>query len=262
MKHSRWTETENDLLREKFPIMPTVDLVPLFPSHTLRSINSQANDLGLKKTDEYRKQYLAENRIKAIEAMQGGTPWNKHSLIEKICPTCGISFTVSGHTKNQTYCSKKCVHKWLETTSGETHWHYRLVERTCQWCGETFKAKPAEIAQGHALFCSRRCQGSYTTYTIGGKRSSLEIAIEEVLTALNESFESQKQIGYWLVDFYLPNRNLVIECDGIYWHGLPEVIKRDKNKDAWLKKHGYQILRLGEKAIKENATQALKDGLQ
>ncbi len=92
--------------------------------------------------------------------------------------------------------------------------------------------------------------------------SSIELAIEDVLKALGISYESQKAIGFYVVDFYLPEHNLVIECDGEYWHNLPENIARDKRKDTYLRKRGYNILRLKEHEIKEGPEAALLNGLK
>lgn len=83
----------------------------------------------------------------------------------------------------------------------------------------------------------------------GGKRSSLEIAIEQVLIANSLSFIPQHLIGNHCVDFFIPP-NLVIECDGDYWHSLPEQQKRDDYNDAIIIGLGYNILRLGEQDIK------------
>ena len=56
----------------------------------------------------------------------------------------------------------------------------------------------------------------------GGRPSSLETIVEAILGVLEEPYERQKKIGFWSVDFYIPRLNLVIECDGTYWHGSPE----------------------------------------
>ena len=50
-------------------------------------------------------------------------------------------------------------------------------------------------------------------------------------------------------DFYLPFLNLIVECDGTYWHNRPDMKKRDKAKDAYAKKCGFDILRLTEEEI-------------
>src|SRR5258708_11830962 len=214
MKRSKWTEAENELLKKLFPVTPTVELLPLFPSHPLRSINSQANDLGLRKTDEYRKHYLAVNRQQAIKALQGGTPWNKQEHPQLACAICGKTFDVKKYRgETARFCSKACTNAWKKTVRGTDHPLYTLVDRTCQWCGEPFKAKPAEVRYGYALFCSRNCLGSFTCSLQQGRRSSIELAIEEVLIALNQPFEGQKQVRPSLVYYHLPSSNLAIYCN-------------------------------------------------
>lgn len=52
-------------------------------------------------------------------------------------------------------------------------------------------------------------------------------------------------------DFYLPFLNLIVECDGTYWHSREDMKKRDKAKDAYAKKCGFNILRLSEEQINQ-----------
>ncbi len=74
--------------------------------------------------------------------------------------------------------------------------------------------------------------------------TNIEIIVEAFLRALEVEYEAQKHIGWWIVDFYVPGKNLIIECDGDYWHGKPEVQARDVRKDAYFARKGYQVLRL------------------
>jgi len=55
----------------------------------------------------------------------------------------------------------------------------------------------------------------------------------------------------YIFDEYLPQAQLIIEVDGDYWHGLPEVIERDARKDAWAKDNGYKLLHISENDINE-----------
>ena len=60
------------------------------------------------------------------------------------------------------------------------------------------------------------------------------------------------RIGKFRADFYLPKRNLVIECDGEYWHMNQEIKLRDQRKDKLLQQMGYNILRLSGQDIINN----------
>lgn len=80
--------------------------------------------------------------------------------------------------------------------------------------------------------------------------TSIEVKVYKELKAKGFLFEKQKIInGKFIVDAYIPSLNLVIEADGVYWHSLPKVIARDKAKNAYLTKCGYNLLRLTETEI-------------
>jgi len=53
-------------------------------------------------------------------------------------------------------------------------------------------------------------------------------------------------------DFYLPKFNLVLECDGEYWHSVLEQKQKDKMKDRFYHSLGLKVIRLSEKEIINN----------
>ena len=90
--------------------------------------------------------------------------------------------------------------------------------------------------------------------------TSIETKVYEELKKRGFLFEQQKFInGKFIVDAYIPVLNLVIECDGDYWHSLERVQKRDKAKNAYLIKCGFNLLRLTETEINKDVKIALKD---
>lgn len=210
---------------------------------------------------------------------------NKKTDVKRECKQCGVEFF---RPKNRLgkFCSQKCVHdnqnqkllmkcKYCENNFMMRRDHYlagrrycsikcyktdighQKVERKCEICGTVFMVKPNLIRRGYGKLCSARCRGTNSVIIQDGKRSSLEVIIEQELNDLDIMYEVQKVIGYWPVDFYIPAENLVIECDGEYWHSLPSQIKRDKNKDKWLQKNGYNIIRIPEKEIRKDPKHAL-----
>jgi very-short-patch-repair endonuclease len=91
--------------------------------------------------------------------------------------------------------------------------------------------------------------------------TSIEIAVGEVLKELGINHISQKVMGPYIVDFYLPDTKIVIECDGDYWHNLPKLKARDERKDRWLNSHGQKVVRIWEHEINENAFLAVTNAL-
>ncbi len=55
-------------------------------------------------------------------------------------------------------------------------------------------------------------------------------------------FRRQAPVDHYIVDFYCPQRRLVVELDGSV-HGQPSQIRRDLRRDAYLKDMGYVVAR-------------------
>jgi very-short-patch-repair endonuclease len=96
--------------------------------------------------------------------------------------------------------------------------------------------------------------------------TSIEKIVYNFLLSQGIIFEEQKIINSkFIVDVYIPEFNLVIECDGEYWHSLEAVKKRDKAKNAYLTKCGFNLLRLKEAEINDGSfvdRLELKNGLK
>jgi very-short-patch-repair endonuclease len=53
----------------------------------------------------------------------------------------------------------------------------------------------------------------------------------------------QAPIGPYVVDFVIQTKKLVIEIDGEH-HFFPDRMRRDAQRDAWLRSEGYRIIRI------------------
>ena len=99
------------------------------------------------------------------------------------------------------------------------------------------------------------------------KDSSIEVKIQDFLKEMGIEFYTHQQVckdHAYQCDILIPSMNLIIECDGDYWHGnlekfgdwrhLNQMQREQKIKDylrtAELQSLGYAILRLWEKQIK------------
>ncbi len=51
------------------------------------------------------------------------------------------------------------------------------------------------------------------------------------------------------VDFYWPQRNLVVEVDGYRYHGTPRAFERDRARDAMLAAEGVRVLRFSHRQL-------------
>lgn len=85
--------------------------------------------------------------------------------------------------------------------------------------------------------------------------TGIELKMKELLNALEIHYIHQYPIkNTALVDFYIPSKNLIIECDGCYWHGCPghfpeRHTDKDEIKTEKLESLGYKVIRFWEHEI-------------
>jgi G:T-mismatch repair DNA endonuclease (very short patch repair protein) len=97
------------------------------------------------------------------------------------------------------------------------------------------------------------------------KDTKIEIKMGSLLTNLGVDFIKQHQVKNWVFDFYLPEINLVIECQGDYWHANPNIfdhnnlsemqmknIERDERKRKYLAENNINHLFFWENEIIKN----------
>jgi very-short-patch-repair endonuclease/transposase len=157
----------------------------------------------------------------------------------------------------------------------------------CQYCGKPKEQKYAKVKNGLGKFCSQSCASKYRIEHYGmdklleghrrfvnseegkklmkqngvkaaivlsrKKRTSIEEAMANELKSRGIKYIEQYNLGNkFALDFFLPDYNIVIECDGDYWHRRPEAIRRDKAKNAYIKACGLSLYRFWESEIKED----------
>ena len=63
----------------------------------------------------------------------------------------------------------------------------------------------------------------------------------------------QYNIGNYIVDFYIPQKQLVIEVDGIQ-HLMEEHQEKDQTRDEFLEGQGLRVLRIPNESIRKSFT--------
>ena len=64
-------------------------------------------------------------------------------------------------------------------------------------------------------------------------------------------FRRQTPIGSFIVDFFCPERKLIVEVDGDQ-HAFPTGEQTDAARDAWLREHGYRVVRFWNRDVMTN----------
>ncbi len=87
------------------------------------------------------------------------------------------------------------------------------------------------------------------------KDTKIEVKIQMFLKELGYEFfthQYMKDIKHgYQCDILIPALNLVIECDGDYWHKYPIGTEKDHIRTKELLEKGFKVLRLWEKEINE-----------
>jgi len=76
------------------------------------------------------------------------------------------------------------------------------------------------------------------------EKTGLEIQFESFLIKHNIQYEMQYLLDNKRFDFYLKDRNMLIEVDGEYWHRFKSSIKNDKIKHLLCKENNVELVRI------------------
>ena len=143
---------------------------------------------------------------------------------------------------------------------GEKHrlWKGGLIEIICKVCNKKKKIPPSQIKRGFGKFCSYRCNGIWSMKYTNKKNTLIERLIEDELIKRNIPYTKQVSLlGIALVDFLLPH-DIIIQCDGDYWHNLAGRKEIDANQDFLFGFKGYKVFRFTETEIKKSSSKCIK----
>lgn len=142
--------------------------------------------------------------------------------------------------------------KHFPERQGKNSYQWKGGKPNCKKCGKilsTYKSILCSRCQNTSLEMKQKLLAERLKQQINKSYTRIEKILYEYLESKMIIFEKQKVIEFYTVDAYVPKLNLVIEADGEYWHSLPETIWRDKAKNTYLKKYGYQLIRLTENEL-------------
>ncbi|MFA6098905.1 MAG: endonuclease domain-containing protein [Patescibacteria group bacterium] len=75
---------------------------------------------------------------------------------------------------------------------------------------------------------------------------------------MNIKFRRQCPIGPYIADFCAMEHKLVLEVDG-GGHNFPKQIERDRQRDFYLKRRGYSVIRVWANEVYENIDGVLEE---
>jgi len=227
---------------------------------------SNANKISLKKFYKNNK----KDRIKN----------NKKYIIIKKCLTCNKKFEVYKKVveeDNGKYCCRKCFEK--RQISKKVRIKIRNTLRNgkyikCKICNKDLYVNQSGLKNGKK-YCSSICQykdkislrkqGIISILKQLNKKglNKLELRGRKILQDLEIDFNEQVlMFDKFLVDILLKDKKTIIQWDGEYWHTMKKNRIRDKSQDAYLKKCGYNVIRITDKQIKNNIQEVYNQIIQ
>lgn len=163
--------------------------------------------------------------------------------------------------------SATMIRKGVSSGSNNGRWAGGKVEHACVICGRLSEKSPykhRDILRGVlSPTCSTDCSLVLGRRKIPFEDTSIELAIERELVEAGITFVKQFNLNdKFRPDFVLPEHSIIIECDGDYWHTLPEVVRRDKRKNTYYAACGYKLFRFWGSEIEKDANGCILEVLE
>ena len=265
----KWSSEEVIYLTELYEKngLSLSEIYPVFIKkyiRTLESIKVKIKKLTLKHTNEQTKKIKSRLNQGKLNNMFG-----------KISPLRGLNKNNSEIIKNASKKNsetKKTMHKngLLPDINGNKNPMYGVVswnsglnkftdERIKKYGEKVSKSKKIEWINKSNEEKDKITERLNNAMIQSIKPTRIENKIEDYIKSLNIIYKKNYRIGRFLVDFYLMDYNLIIECDGDYWHSNPRFydfknldkiqIKnkdRDKRKEEMLKENEIKFIRFWE----------------
>jgi len=153
-----------------------------------------------------------------------------------------ISYRI-GRKQIVKFCSWKCWQQYHKK---------KYPKLRCRCCNAEFIPKYFNKNKPYPIHCSLKCNGINWVLKQKKQDTTIERIIEKYLIKIGVDFKKQVRFGkIAIVDFLIMNE-LIVQCDGDYWHSLQKVKRRDIRQDLWFTNNGYKIIRFKEKDIKNN----------
>jgi len=186
--------------------------------------------------------------------------------IIKQCAQCNKNIYIAKWQTSKKYCCDDCRQKGSII----------ITNYICKTCGKTYslhgKFKPMR------KFCSIKCSNVNRSMLAAKKRSYTntkpELEFAALLSLNNIEYNTQQKIswkhGWWkFYDFYIPEKNILVEVDGTYWHGKNlkdneldvrqiHTRKNDLIKNDLAIKRGYTLIRIWSDEIQTFKIEQLK----
>lgn len=269
-----WTEEETNFLIKSYiqDGMSVSEIYPIhilkYPFRTLTAIKIKIKKLKLRHTKEQTSDL--KSRLNSGE---------NNGMYGKVGPNSGLNKSNSDRIRISSEKISKTRIKMYKNGElsgmcgkdnpmyGKEPWMKGLTKYTdnrLKISGEKQSLNQKERWMKMSEFDKNKKIGELTLAANKAKKDTkIEIIIKDKLDEMKIEYIKNYRYNRFVFDFYLPQYNFVIECQGDYWHGNKEFFKilnevqqknieRDKKKTEYLKMNNIKSLFLWENEIYRN----------
>lgn len=164
-------------------------------------------------------------------------------------------------------CSEETKKKIGDSQRGikSSHFGKHLLKETKEKISMAMKGR--ETSEEHRRNLSKALTGKHLSeetksklreYSVNNpnrkfRDTGIELRVEAELQKRGINYQKQVPLcKVAIVDFYLPEYRIIIQCDGDYWHNRNGSKERDLRQDAVLTFNGFNVYRFWEHEINES----------
>jgi G:T-mismatch repair DNA endonuclease (very short patch repair protein) len=280
--YKNWSTEEIELLKKYVEEgIPRQQIAKLL-NRTFHSIGLRMKKLKLKYSKEHTYKFKSDAVSGKNNPMYGKQSWmkgktkenndivkkgaEKLSIKRKDMFKKGLLPDISGEN-NPMYGKES----W---NYGKTKYDNEIIKNSSFKQSETMKTnwknlsnEQKEIRIEKLLIILSKCR-------LKQKNTDIEIIIKKILEnmglILNKDFFMNHRYQKFIFDIFIPSSNLVIECQGDYWHANPKFfditklnkiqlsnVERDIRKEKFLKENNFNYMFFWEDDIKHNHEQII-----
>lgn len=267
----KWTEQEKEILIKQYPLIGAKEIESKFlPDRTAEQIMDYATKkLKLKKDVSFKKSWNPDQISYLKENYR-----NPNILVKEIAEKINKSVSTVTAMANSLGLHRESI--WNEEEKSLLKLYYPTME-TSVLQDEILKDKTVsqitKFANDNGILKNQNVAYQIRKNTAINNLKNInntkeptkpEIVIIDILDKLDVNYLFQEHKKYYWVDFYIPEKNLVIEVQGDYFHCNPlldlkynvldkkGIISKDKRKNSYFKNKDINILYLWESDIKNS----------
>jgi len=267
--NKKWTPYKEKFIKDNLTKYSNTELAKIFGC-TVISVSGKISNMGLRRPKEWIRERMRENN-----------PMKNPKSVKKMVETIKRRYPNWGDFNigiKRPYLAKRNREN-IRRGKDSPNWN-RPYNHNCEYCGK--KMELSECFKNQK-FCSTRCHGDYilkfghaphvmkkikenrAKQTFPKKDTSIEIKIQNFLVQLKIDFLTHQYMKIkhsYQCDIFVPSMNLVIECDGDYWHGNRNIYRNEKLTERILRQReldndrtreliekGFRVIRIWENKI-------------